>query len=319
MRRRDGGGRHDRPFRRVGVSPAEINRCNRTNVQANVQPALDFRAVFCCPAPLPRGCRARTPRRASSPNAPSTSRSTTVPATIVGARSGSQPRHVAALGERDARPGGRAAPRAARGVSRVALDPRRGRRDRARGRSPRTRSRCRPRRPRPGGAARTSAGTCVLDARRARRRPAPRARRRSAGRCAGGARCGGRRRPGSRRGSRPPRARRPRARSSRRRCRSPAARSRVVAARGGRAEERQARLLVAGQRAGPRGRSARAPRRRTAAPLDASRTAEVITAVRDVGAVALDRLRVLVERREHARLRLLRRARRSRRRPRRAA
>ena len=64
-------------------------------------------------------------------------------------------------------------------------------------------------------------------------------------------------------------------------------------ARGGRAEEGQPRLLVAAQRAARRGRSARGRRRRTRAPLAASRTAEVITAVAALGAVLRDRRGVL--------------------------
>src|SRR3954464_10391978 len=35
MRREDGGGRHDRPFRRVEVSRPETHHANRTTVQTN--------------------------------------------------------------------------------------------------------------------------------------------------------------------------------------------------------------------------------------------------------------------------------------------
>ena len=227
-----------------------------------------------------------------------------MPATIVGARSGCRP-GLRAVRRAAARPDGRAARSSRARRERVALDPRRvvgielevDRRARRRGAR-------RPRR-RPLTRARTSGGHGGLDDGRARRRASASS---SSGR--GGSVCRWR----SVWRTTPtwvetwkstvPRRRRRPARSSRRRCRSRAAASESSRA-GGRAEERQPRLLVAGQRRPLEPVARRAPSRRTRRRWPRRARPRSCTTRRAVAPCALDRLRVLVERRRHARLRLL--------------
>ena len=92
MCRRDGGGRHDRPS-----DSAEYLRLEQSRRQSNIRPGSGHRrsrlqrAIVLSRARRPRGCRARTPRPASRPKRRSTSSRITTPATIVGARSGCRP------------------------------------------------------------------------------------------------------------------------------------------------------------------------------------------------------------------------------------
>ena len=102
MRRADGGGRHDRPCRRAGVSPAFDQR-RQSNKRPEDTPYRDGVSR------VGRAARSAAPQqdvvlgdldaRRARTRAATSSRITT-PATIVGARSGSQAGHLAALGER---------------------------------------------------------------------------------------------------------------------------------------------------------------------------------------------------------------------------
>ena len=127
---------------------------------------------------------------------------------------------------------------------------------------------------------RSRAGTAVGERAARPRRRAPRAPRAPAGRSAGGARSGGRRRPGSRRGRRP-RPRSPITSSvepppmSITSSRSPAGACARGRSRRGRSGAPPRRRRACGRRSPKRSRTASA----NSAPLDASRTAEVITAV----------------------------------------
>ena len=286
MCRRDGGGRHDRPSDSGDSPPRAIaeqsNRCPPAD-----KLDLDFSIDAAVESATPHRMSCSETSTRSRPKRRSTSSRITTPATIVGARSGSRPGISRALGERH---GGEPVERSRRAASRgehVALDPRRVvrlEREVDRGALGR---RCRRRRSRARSRA-TSAGTAPRGSRARRRRA------RRAPRGVGGSWCRWRsvwrttpiwvetwkrtapRAPTTSSVEPPPMSitssgsRVGRARRSRRGRSAAPPRRRSACAR--------------------RGRSASRTRAANSAPLAASRTADVSTATRALGAVRVDRL-----------------------------
>ena len=252
-RRRDGGGRHDRPFRRNEASHREIRR------QSNKRPGNCSPSGLLLSSATPHRMSRSDTSKPSSANAPETSSRITAPATIVGARAGSRP-----LTSRRSASGKRGQPVAQllEPLARRSRGPRpgRGRARRARGRSRRAASPCRRRRsPPPAAPAHRRAPRPRT--RPARPRPARRAR--------------GRRRIGVqvalavaddadlRRDVEVELGAGADDELGRAAADVDHEHGLAAVARGRRAERRQARLLVARQRRGPRARSGRARWRRT--------------------------------------------------------